>query len=179
MILSPLPGTPLITQGFGQNSALYQQYGWLGHNGFDFGVPEGTVIYAPHDGIASVRDDGTQGYGLYLVIDGPTRRSILAHCLKIQVTNGQSISQGVAVALSGKSGACTGPHLHWTFKLLKNGVVQNKTNGYDGAMDASAVTRLWLPQDQHNNAKYTDDAKPYLSMVFAANQYIPGSTPTS
>jgi murein DD-endopeptidase MepM/ murein hydrolase activator NlpD len=172
MIFSPLPGTPLITQGFGQHPEIYQQYGYLGHNGFDFGIDVGTTIYAPHDGVVTTKDDGTTGYGLYLVIDGPTRRSLLGHCSKLLVTSGQSVSQGDRVALSGKSGSATGPHLHWTFKILKNGVVQNNTNGYDGAMDMSAVTRLWLPQDMHKNAQYTDDAKPYLSMVFKPDQVI-------
>ena len=63
MIFSPLPGTPLITQGFGQNPDVYSQFGYDGHNGIDFGVDEGTTIYAPHDGTASIHDDGSQGYG--------------------------------------------------------------------------------------------------------------------
>lgn len=172
MILCPLPGTPLVTQGFGQHPENYQQYGYLGHNGFDFGCAVGTVVYAPHDGIATVKDDGTTGYGLYVVIDGPTRRSLLGHCSKLLVKNGQQVAQGDPVAWSGQSGNATGPHVHWTFKLLANGVVQNKTNGYDGAMDCSEVTRLWLPQDVHRNASYTDDAKHYLTLTFASNQVI-------
>lgn len=175
MIFSPLPGTPLITQGFGQNPDIYAPYGYLGHNGFDFGVPEGTPVYAPHDGVVTLKNDGATGYGLYIVIDAPNRRSLLAHLSQTFVANGLTVSQGDLIAKSGKSGASTGPHLHWTFKIMKNGVVQNKTNGYDGAMDASAVTRLWLPQNQHANAQYTDAAKPYLSMVFKPNQVITGS----
>jgi murein DD-endopeptidase MepM/ murein hydrolase activator NlpD len=172
MIFSPLPGTPVVTQGFGQHPEIYGQYGYLGHNGFDFGVSVGSSVHAPHDGIARVRNDGTNGYGLYIIIEGPTRLSLLAHCSQILVANGKQISQGDVVAMSGQSGNCTGPHLHWTFKILKNGVVQNKTNGYDGAMDVSELTRLWLPQDQHRNATYTDDAKPYLSLVLAPNQVL-------
>jgi len=172
MIFSPLPGTPTVTQGFGQHPEIYQQYGYLGHNGFDFGVSVGTTIYAPHDGTVTVKDDGTTGYGLYVVIDGPTRRSLLGHTSKTLVKNGDSVTQGDPIALSGQSGNATGPHLHWTFKLMKKGVVQNKTNGYDGAMDVSELTRLWLPQDVHHHATYTADAKPYLSMVFASNQVL-------
>jgi murein DD-endopeptidase MepM/ murein hydrolase activator NlpD len=88
------------------------------------------------------------------------------------VKNGQSVSQGDPVALSGTTGNSTAPHLHWTFKILKNGVVQNRDNGFDGAMDCSEVTRLWQPQNVHFHAQYTDDAKPYLSMTFKPNQYI-------
>lgn len=174
MIFSPFPSTPLITQGFGQNPDLYAPFGFQGHNGIDFGVPEGTVVYAPHDGTATVKDEGTNGYGLSLTIDDGKRRSLLAHLSQALVTNGTWISQGDPVAKSGKSGMATGPHLHWTFKLIKNGVVQNKTNGYDGAMDPTEVTRLWQPQTLHADAEYTDDAKPYLTMTFGTDQYIKG-----
>ena len=179
MILSPFPGTPLITQGTGQHPEIYSQYGYLGHNGIDFNAPVGTKVYAPHDGVATVKDDGANGYGLYVVIDGPARRSLLAHLSKALVKNGEAVYQGNPVGLSGKSGSSTAPHLHWTYKLLKNGVVQNKNNGYDGAMDATEGTRLWLPQNMHHDSQYTDDARPYLSMTFASNQYIKNTGATT
>jgi murein DD-endopeptidase MepM/ murein hydrolase activator NlpD len=69
MIFSPLPGNPLVTQGFGQNAESYAPYGMQGHNGIDFGIPEGTVVYAPHDGTATVKDNGTKDYGLHVIID--------------------------------------------------------------------------------------------------------------
>ncbi len=172
MIFSPLPGTPLITQGFGQNPDLYKPLGFAGHEGIDFGVPVGTTVYAPHDGIATVTDDGTKNYGLHVVVQDDKRHSCLAHLSATSVTSGQQISQGDPIGKSGQSGNATAPHLHWTFKLLKNGVVQNKDNGYGGAVDATEFTRLWLDQDLHHNATYTPDAQPYLAMTFAANQYL-------
>lgn len=172
MIFSPLPGSPLITQGFGQNPADYAAFGMAGHNGIDFGIPEGTVVYAPHDGIATVKDDGTKNYGLSVTIDDGKRRSLLAHLSQAKVQAGQSISQGDPVALSGKSGNATGPHLHWTFFLLKNGEVQNKDNGFQGAMDVSECTRLWLEQNLHSDAQYAASAQDYLTLTLASNQYI-------
>jgi murein DD-endopeptidase MepM/ murein hydrolase activator NlpD len=172
MIFSPVPGTPLITQGFGQNPQIYSQFGYAGHNGIDIGLAVGTPIYAPHDGVVTIKDDGAKNYGLYVVIDAPTRRSILAHLSAVNVVEGQSISQGDPIVLSGQSGMCFGPHLHWTFKLMKNGAVQNKDNGYDGAIDVTELTRLWLDKDMHRDATYTDDAKPYLDMAFEGNQYL-------
>ncbi|PIR48280.1 hypothetical protein COU80_04900 [Candidatus Peregrinibacteria bacterium CG10_big_fil_rev_8_21_14_0_10_55_24] len=176
MIFSPLPGTPLITQGFGQNPDVYSTYGYQGHNGIDFGVPEGTIIYAPHDGTAEVRNDGASGYGLHLVISDEKRKSVLAHLSNVDVTNGQFVYQGNPVGKSGATGQCTGPHLHWTYKICKSGVVQNKSNGYDGAVDVTEFTRLWLDQDLHFNAEYTDDAKEYLAMDFTENQYLKNTT---
>ena len=172
MIFSPIPGRPLITQGFGQNPDMYLPFGLSGHNGVDFGVPEGTVVYAPHDGAITVKDEGTQGYGLSVSIDDGKRRSVLAHLSRAKVTNGQNIAQGDPVGLSGKSGNVTGPHLHWTFKLLKNGTVQNTDNGYQGAMDVTECTRLWEEKSLREDAEYADTAQEYLSMSFAANQYI-------
>jgi murein DD-endopeptidase MepM/ murein hydrolase activator NlpD len=151
---------------------LYKPFGFAGHEGIDFGVAEGTQIFAPHDGTVTVKNEGDKNYGLSVTIDDGKRRSLLAHLSAANVANGQWISQGDPIAKSGKSGMASGPHLHWTFRILKNGVVQNKDNGYDGAMDVSEFTRLWLDQDLHRNAEYSDDAKPYLTLSFAGNQYL-------
>ena len=172
MIFCPLAGTPLITQGFGQNPDLYSQYGFLGHNGIDFGCPEGTQVFAPHDGIARLYDSGARGYGLYLVIEDANRLSLLAHLSDISVTENQRIYQGDPVAKSGNTGVSSGPHLHWTFKILRDGVVQNQGNGYDGAVDVSEFTRLWLDKDLHYDAEYTDYAREYLVTEFEENQYL-------
>lgn len=172
MIFCPLPGTPLITQGFGQNPDAYAPFGFKGHEGVDFGVPEGTQVFAPHDGFATVKDEGTKGYGLSLTIDDGKRRSLLAHLSSCSLVTGQMVYQGDPVAKSGKSGNASGPHLHWTFKILKNGVVQNTDNGYGGALDVSELTRLWLDQDLHRNAQYSTEAQPYLAMTFEPNQYL-------
>ncbi len=172
MIFSPLPGKPLINQGFGQNPEMYAPYGMNGHNGIDFGIPEGTIIYAPHDGVVVVKDHGTKDYGLHIVLSDGRRQSTLAHLSAVSVENGASISQGDPIGKSGKSGDATGPHLHWTFKILKNGVVQNKDNGYQGAMDVSEFTRLWLDQSLHHDAEYAETAKPYLAMTFTDTQYM-------
>ncbi len=179
MIFSPIAGKPLITQGFGQNPDVYAAYKMAGHNGIDFGVPEGTPIYAPHDGIATVHDDGAKGYGKWIQLDDAKRRSILAHLSDVKVANGQSISQGDLIGLSGKTGDATGPHLHWTFKILKNGQVQNKDNGFEGAMDVTEYTRLWLDQDLHHDADYTDDAKAYLTLNFTPQQYLKNTSRTA
>jgi murein DD-endopeptidase MepM/ murein hydrolase activator NlpD len=172
MIFCPLPGTPLITQGFGQNPDDYAPFNLKGHNGIDFGIPEGTKIYAPHDGVVTVKDSGDADYGLHVVIDDGKRRSILAHLSFCSLETGKPIAQGDLVGLSGKSGNATGPHLHWSFMFVQNGKVLHKDNGYNGAIDVSECTRLWLDQDLHYDAEYTDEAKEYLTMNFESNQYI-------
>lgn len=172
MIFSPLPETPTITQGFGQNPDVYSPFGLAGHNGIDFGVPEGSIVYAPHDGSATVKDDGDSGYGLHLIIEDAKRKSVLAHLQSSDVSSGQTIYQGDPIAISGNSGMSTAPHLHWTYKIMKNGKVQNKNNGYGGAVDVTEFTRLWLDKDMHYDSNYTDAAKDYLTKTFAGNQYL-------
>jgi len=172
MIFCPLPGTPLITQGFGQNPSVYAAYGLNGHNGFDFGCDTGTIVYAPHDGIASVTNDGSSGYGLYVVIEDAKRKSLLAHLFAADVSAGQFVYQGDPIGKSGNSGSSTGPHLHFTYKIMSGGQVQNQNNGYAGAMDLSEFIRLWLDQDQHFDSQYTSAAQPYLSMTFPSNVYL-------
>ena len=78
MIFSPVPDIPVITQGFGQNPDIYSAFGFDGHNGIDFGMEIGDLVYAPHDGIVTIHDDGNQHYGLYLVLEADKRKSILA-----------------------------------------------------------------------------------------------------
>lgn len=172
MIFCPLPGKPLVTQGFGQNPADYAPFGLAGHDGIDFGVPEGTTIYAPHDGVARVKDDGAVGYGLQVIVEDDKRQSVMAHLSQSLVANGQKIYQGDPIAKSGKSGNSSGPHLHWVYKILKNGIVQNKDNGFNGAVDVTEFTRLWLDQDLHFDAEYADTAQEYLTMTFTDKQYL-------
>ena len=179
MLFCPLPGTPTITQGFGQNPDTYKPLGDAGHNGIDFGVPVGTTAYAPHDGVASVKDDGTKDYGLHVTITAANRQSLLAHLSKASVTDGQQISQGDVIGLSGQSGMATGPHLHWTFKMMQSGKVLNQDNGYHGAVDVTELTRLWEDKDLHDDAVYADSAKDYLTMTFPANQFIKNTTKTA
>ncbi len=174
MIFSPLPGRPLVTQGFGQNAADYAPFGMQGHNGIDFGVPEGTVVYAPHDGTATVTNSGTSDYGLHVIIEDASRKSTLAHLSVSDVVTGQRIYQGDPVGKSGKSGNATGPHVHWTYKILKSGVVQHKDNGFQGAVDVTEFTRLWQDQDLHHDAEYAPSADGYKTVVagLTPQQYL-------
>lgn len=172
MIFSPLSGKPLVTQGFGQNPDIYSQFSLSGHNGIDFGCPIGTVIYAPHDGVATIKDDGDQGYGKHIIIEDAKRKSVLAHLSEISVTNGQTIYQGDPIGKSGDTGFATAPHLHWTYKIMKNGSIQNKNNGYDGAVDVTQFTRLWLDQDLHYDAEYTEDAEAYKELALGEDAFL-------
>lgn len=93
------------------------------HAGLDLAVPTGTRINSTADGV--VKFAGWRGgYGNLIIIqhaDG--RESRYGHLSKIQVTEGEKISGGQQIALSGSTGKSTGPHLH--FEIRENGEVVN------------------------------------------------------
>lgn len=93
------------------------------HKGIDYGAPTGTPILSAGDGkvvFAGVRS----GFGnVVMVKHGSAYTTLYAHMHKIQVKNGQKVSQGQKLGTVGKTGLATGPHLHYEFHV--NGVAQN------------------------------------------------------
>lgn len=87
------------------------------HNGTDFATPVGTKIVAPGDGIVSLVTDHRYA-GKYVVIEhGNKYRTRYLHLSKALVHKGQRVSRGQVIALSGKTGRITGPHLHYEFHV--------------------------------------------------------------
>jgi murein DD-endopeptidase MepM/ murein hydrolase activator NlpD len=96
------------------------------HPGIDIGVPSGTPIRAADSG--TVRIAGwVGGYGNYTCIQHTAALSTCyGHQSSIQVSVGQSVSQGQIIGLTGCTGLCFGPHLH--FEVRINGAVTNPLN---------------------------------------------------
>ncbi|MGM9613096.1 MAG: M23 family metallopeptidase [Butyricicoccus sp.] len=81
------------------------------HYGLDIGASEGTPIAAFADGI--VRETGFNTYGNYVVLDHPEGISTLyAHCSRVDVQEGETVSMGDKIAEVGATGNATGNHLH-------------------------------------------------------------------
>lgn len=89
------------------------------HTGVDIAVPRGTSIASAADGV--VKFAGRKGgYGNVVIIEHPDgRETFYAHCDKLLVEKGQTVSGGDEIAKSGSTGKSTGPHLH--FELRENG----------------------------------------------------------
>jgi murein DD-endopeptidase MepM/ murein hydrolase activator NlpD len=97
------------------------------HNGIDIITDVGTSVYAPGSG--KVEFVGRRGgYGLTIEINhGFGYKTIYAHLNKINVKEGQSVSRGELIALTGNSGSLsTGPHLH--YEVRHNGIPLNPRN---------------------------------------------------
>jgi len=76
-------------------------------------APEGSPVTAAAPGVVIFSGE-QRGYGNLAVIDhGRGEATIYAHCEKILVAQGDSVSQGQLIARVGRTGRATGPHLHF------------------------------------------------------------------
>lgn len=102
-----------------------------GHTGRDRAVPIGTTLVAMADGEVIQAGVMPGPYyanrfwimgdraGVSVIIRHWFGYTTMSHCLRALVVVGQRVTQGQPVALSGSSGASTGPHVH--YELLLNG----------------------------------------------------------
>ena len=86
------------------------------HKGMDFRAPPGTVVRAGNSGVV-VLARGLYFEGNCVVIDhGLGLYTISMHLSRINVREGQHVSVGQRIGLSGATGRVTGPHLHWAVR---------------------------------------------------------------
>ncbi len=90
------------------------------HRAVDFGVPEGTAVYAAGDGTVTeaIENDRSRG-NVLKIAHGEGIETLYGHLQEILAPMGGYVRGGEVVALSGNSGASTGPHLH--FEVINNG----------------------------------------------------------
>lgn len=90
--------------------------GYAGHTGMDLAIPMNTPIYAVADGTVLFTRASSSGYGVHVAVNhGGGVVTLYAHCSRLLVGEGQQVSQGEMIALSGSTGNSTGPHLHLEF----------------------------------------------------------------
>jgi murein DD-endopeptidase MepM/ murein hydrolase activator NlpD len=83
------------------------------HVGIDVTAPTGTPIEAPAAGRVSFAGTKT-GYGKTVIIQhGFGVETRFAHASKLLVQRGQRVKRGDRIAVVGKSGLATAPHLHY------------------------------------------------------------------
>jgi len=119
---SPLQGMqePIggaLTGGFGSRSVFNGQPR-SPHAGTDFRGSVGTPIHAPAGGRVAMAED-LYFTGNTVVIDhGHGVYSILAHMSELGVRAGDEVAPGDLIGKVGATGRVTGPHLHWSIRLL-------------------------------------------------------------
>ncbi len=116
--IKPISGGKL-TSRFGYRSKPNVKGATSNHGGVDWAVPTGTAVFASCGGTVSKAGwVGTYGYAVYINHeDGSQTR--YAHLSRVLVKVGQKVKQGERIALSGNTGASTGPHVH--FEIWING----------------------------------------------------------
>lgn len=119
-LIQPISG--IITSRFGARSNVRSS----AHTGLDIATSTGTPIKAAAGG--TVTFSGTKGsYGKMVVITHANGiQTYYGHCNSLNVTVGQTVSQGEVIATVGSTGNSTGPHLHLEVRV--NGVAYNPQN---------------------------------------------------
>ena len=106
-----------ITSGFGMRN--HPIYGYSReHAGVDYGAPTGTPVRTIGDGV--VEFAGVQnGYGNVIYIKHRNKKdtTVYAHLSRIAVKVGDAVAQGDTIGAVGSTGASTGPHLHFEFRV--------------------------------------------------------------
>ena len=89
------------------------------HKGIDIGVSY-QPIYAAASGIAyNAYNPG--GYGTYVMLfHGNGYVTLYGHLSTSKVADGQTVSKGQVIAISGNSGGSTGPHLHFEIRKAES-----------------------------------------------------------
>jgi murein DD-endopeptidase MepM/ murein hydrolase activator NlpD len=82
------------------------------HNGTDFGVPVGTPVSCPDDGV--VFQAGQAGSaGIMVTVNCGNVQHRFMHLSQLKVKPGDQVKAGQVIGLSGNTGLSTGPHVHW------------------------------------------------------------------
>ena len=148
---------PRITQYFGEDFKIngewvYKSMGMKGHNGLDIGVPTGTKVFAPMDGIARFRDDENKGYGMHIRLRSAEKAldCVLGHLSRVSVVQDQNVHTGDLIGYSGNTGFSTNPHLHMGLRMILpfkkdvwNWAVAEYDNGYYGYFDQIDLMICW------------------------------------
>ncbi|MCL2519997.1 MAG: M23 family metallopeptidase [Spirochaetaceae bacterium] len=122
---APLNGTLVITSPFGQRPDPFGSPRGHHHNGIDLRAePYSPVLAARAGEVTTIASNNV--LGLYIIIThSGGYQSLYGHLSSARVNLGQRVNAGALIALSGYSGAITGPHLHFEIRL--NGSPVNPT----------------------------------------------------
>ncbi len=115
----PVPGP--ANSSFGKRSILNGQPR-NPHTGTDFDSPAGTPVVAPNAGKVVLADDLYYSGNTVVLDHGQGLYSYFAHLSEIDVEEGAEVSSGQVVGKVGATGRVTGPHLHWTLRLVRTRV---------------------------------------------------------
>lgn len=144
------------------------------HPGVDIRLPEGTPVRSIAAGIVEAVRNDPGGFGLYIVVRHPnvpdpnnpnystTLHSVYAHLSAQLVTEGEVVDKGEQIALSGKTGDATGPHLH--FQIDRDSAPWHPYWPFNGAdlRQANLSTFSAINSAFHQDVAYQNTVNPLL-----------------
>jgi murein DD-endopeptidase MepM/ murein hydrolase activator NlpD len=89
------------------------------HAGLDLRAPFGEPIKASNAGRVVMASDLYMGGKTVIIDHGLGVFSTYGHMSALKVKRGEAVKKGQTVGLCGSTGRSTGPHLHWSFKVLE------------------------------------------------------------
>lgn len=139
-----------VASGFGYRSDPFTKIRKF-HAGMDFSAKTGTPIYATGDGVVTVADNRSSGYGNHIVIrHGFGYETLYGHLSKYKARAGQRVKRGDVIGYVGSTGRSEAPHLH--YEVHKNGEVINPINFYYGNISAKEYILISKLANQENQS---------------------------
>jgi murein DD-endopeptidase MepM/ murein hydrolase activator NlpD len=86
------------------------------HKGMDFRAAKGTVVRASNSGVVVLARPLYYEGNCVIIDHGLGLYTVSMHFSRIDVHEGQRVSTGDKLGLSGATGRVTGPHLHWAVR---------------------------------------------------------------
>ena len=114
--IKPVPGG--ITSPFGRKNFVNGQPR-SPHSGIDLRGAVGTPVKNPSAGKVVLTEELYFAGNTVMIDHGFGMISYFCHLSAIKVKAGDMVKQGEVIGLVGSTGRVTGPHLHWTVKILE------------------------------------------------------------
>lgn len=132
----PFEGRHRVTQLMADRPEFYSKYSYdgvrlRGHNGVDFGTPNGTKLLATDDGEVAQVGYEANGFGHFVKLVHHWGESVYAHMEKVNVKVGDKVKRGDVLGPSDNTGNSSGPHLHFGVRIHPN----KRGDGWGGYSD--------------------------------------------
>ena len=121
----PCPSSSRITSAFGGRESPTEGAS-SNHQGIDIGASTGSDIVAAADGVVTIATYSASAGNYVMLSHGGGVSTVYMHCSSLNVSEGQSVTQGQVIAKVGSTGYSTGPHLH--FGIRSGGSYVNPSN---------------------------------------------------
>jgi hypothetical protein len=132
----PFEGRWRVTQLMADRPEVYKQFSYegvplRGHNGIDFGTPNGTKLLATDDGEVVQVGYEAKGFGNFAKLSHAWGESVYAHMERVSVKEGDKVKRGDVLGLADNTGNSSGPHLHFGVRIFPN----KRGDGWGGYHD--------------------------------------------